>query len=98
MTVKLEKIKCIFSIAPVRNLEKSRETGRWCWQHRTLVQSVRCGVSLWLRCAERTGRWHRTLGGYCSSVRWCMTSASAREEFLTGEHRTLRVRPVACVR
>jgi len=73
-------------------------TGRWCWQHRTLVQSVRCGVSLWLRCTECTGCWHRTLGGYCSSVRWCMTSASAREEFLTVEHRTLRVRPVACVR
>ena len=30
-----EKMKCIFSIAPVGNLEKSREcfslTGRWCW-------------------------------------------------------------------
>ena len=41
---------------------------------------------------------HRTLGGYCWNVRWCVTSASAREEFLTGEHRTLRVRPVARVR
>ena len=42
-----EKIKCIFSIAPVGILEKLRGetlTGRWCWQHRTLVQSIRCGV------------------------------------------------------
>ena len=39
-----EKMKCIFSIAPVGNLEKSRETltGRWPLRHRTLCLSVRC--------------------------------------------------------
>jgi len=99
-----EKIKCIFSFAPVGNLEKLRECFALRNTHRTLVLAApdagpECPVwCLWLSCAERTGRWHRTLGGYCSSVRWCVTSASAHEEFLTGEHRTLRVRPVACVR
>ena len=58
-----EKIKCIFSIAPVGNLEKLRE----CFSHRTLVLAApdagpeRPVWCLWLRCAERTGRWHRTL-------------------------------------
>jgi len=39
-----EKMKCIFSIPPVGNLEKSRETltGRWLLEHRTLSLSVRC--------------------------------------------------------
>ena len=99
-----EKNKCIFSIAPVGIFgevasvflaEKHSpdagvgSTGRW---------SRASGVVSLTQCAERTGRQHRTLGGYCSSVRWCVTSASAREEFLTVEHRTLRVCPVACVR
>ena len=43
-----EKIKCIFSIAPVENLEKSREcfslTGRTARRHRTLAFNVRCTV------------------------------------------------------
>ena len=42
-----EKIKCIFSIAPVGSLEKSQEcfsTGRSVWRHRTLAFSVRCIV------------------------------------------------------
>jgi len=64
-----EKIKCIFSIASVGILEKLRHspdagvgsTERW-----SRASGV---VSVWLRCAERTGRWHRTLGGYSSSVR-----------------------------
>ena len=88
--VAFEKIKCIFSIAPVGNLEKLREcflaAPDACWSRASGVVSL-----------AQVCRAHRTLGGYCSSVRWCVTSASAREEFLTGEHRTLRVRPVACV-
>jgi len=54
-----EKIKCIFSIAPVGNLEKLRALiERWCWQHRTLVQSVRCGV-----CGAGVHRTHRSESG-----------------------------------
>jgi len=43
-----EKMKCIFSIAPVGSLEKSRETltGRWPWKHWTLSLRVRCTVVL----------------------------------------------------
>jgi len=48
-----EKIKCIFFIALVGNLEKSREcfslTGRNVWRHRTQgvpCSYVRCGLSL----------------------------------------------------
>ena len=99
-----EKIKCMFYIAPVGNLEKSWECFLPRNTHRTLMVAApdagpeRPVWCLWLRCAERTERWHRTLGGYCSSVRWCAMSASACEVFLISEHRTLRVRPVACVR
>ena len=86
-----EKIKCIFSIAPVENLEKhSPDAGvgsTGCCSRASDVVSV-----------AQVCRAHRTLGGYYSSVRWCVTSASAREEFLTCEHQTLRERSVACVR
>ena len=88
-----EKMKCIFSIALVGSLEKSREklspdalrggTGRW-----PLASGVLSGV------AECTGR---TRESPVPSVRCAGTLAtfSAHE---SGEHRTLRVRLVARVR
>jgi len=56
-----EKIKCIFSIAPVGNLEKSQEcfsTGRSARRHRTLTFSVRCAVG-----CSRVHRTHRRESG-----------------------------------
>ena len=55
-----EKIKCIFSIAPVGNLEKSREcfSGRSARRHRTLAFSVRCDVG-----CSRVHRMHRSESG-----------------------------------
>jgi len=96
-----EKIKCIFSIAPVGNLEKSRECSSLRNTHRTLVvvaPDAGPERQVWCQSVAQVSRAHRTLGSYCSSVRWCVSSASAREELLTGEHWTLRVHPVACVR
>ena len=86
------------SIAPVGNLEKSREcfltekhspdaecggTGRW-----PLASGVLSGVA---ECTGRTGV-STVLSVRCAGV---LVTLSAYE---SGEHRTLRVRPVACVR
>jgi len=70
------------------------EGGHWCWHYRTLVQSVRCGVSLWCRCAEYTGR---TGVSPVLSVR-CAGGLATLSAHESGEPRTLRVRPVARVR
>ena len=85
-----EKIKCIFSIAPVGNLEKSREckhsphalrggTGRW-----PLAFGVLSGVA---ECTGRTGV------SPMLSV-WCAGGLATLSAHESGEHRTLRVRPV----
>ena len=88
----LRKIKCIFSIAPVGNLEKSRKhspnalrrgTGRW-----PLASGVLSGVA---ECTERTGV-SPVLSVRCAGG---LATLSAHE---SGEHRTLRVCPVASVR
>ena len=98
-----EKNKCIFSIAPVGNLEKSREcfsvgvflsrkhspdalcggTGRW-----PLASGVLSGAT---ECTGRTGE-SPVLSVRCAGG---LATLTAHE---SGEHRTLRVRPVACVR
>ena len=77
-------IKCIFSIPPVGNLEKSREcfslTGRW-----PLASDVLTGVA---ECTGRTGV-SPVLSVRCAGG---LATLSAHE---SGEHQTLRVRPVA---
>ena len=87
-----EKIKCTFSIAPVGNLEKSREcspdalrggTGRW-----PLASGVLSGAA---ECTGRTGV-SPVLSVRCADG---LANLSVHE---SGEHRTLRVRPVARVR
>jgi len=59
-----EKMKCIFSIAPVENLEKSQECfllrNTYRTQHRTLSLSVRCAVVL-----DSTRVKHRTMHTGC---------------------------------
>jgi len=88
-------MKCIFSIAPVGNLEKSQEcfshspdalrggTGRW-----PLASGVLSGAA---ECTGRTGE------SPVVSVR-CTGGLATLSVHESGEHRTLRVRPVACVR
>ena len=93
-----EKIKCIFFIAPVGSLEKSWEvflskkhstdalcggTGRW-----PLASGVLSDVA---ECTGRTGV-SPVLSVRCAGG---LATLSAHE---SGEHRTLRARPVACVR
>ena len=93
-----EKIKCIFSIAPVGNFgevtgvfftEKHSPdalrggTGRW-----PLASDVLSGVA---KCTGRAGE-SPVLSVRCAG---CLATLSTHE---SGEHRTLRVRPMACVR
>ena len=58
-----EKMKCIFSIAPVGKLEKSWEcfTERWPLRHRTLSLCVRCSQCL-AQLGLGTGRQARDAG------------------------------------
>ena len=79
-----EKIKCIFSITPVGNLEKLWECFSPRNTHRTLVLAApNAGPErpMWCQSVAQVCRAHRTLGGYCLRVRCGVTSASAREEF-----------------
>jgi len=88
-----EKIKCIFSIAPVGNLEKSQEcfspdagvgsTGR--------LSRASGVVSVAQVCTGRTGV-TPVLSVRCAGG---LANLSALE---SGEHQTLRVHPVAFVR
>jgi len=88
-----EEIKCIFSIAPVGNLEKSWEcfsadilrggTGRW-----PLASGVLSGLTR----GSRVHRTHRSESGAQRPVYGCFATLSAHE---SGEYRTLRVRLMA---
>ena len=93
-------MKCIFSIAPVGNLEKSRE----CFSLRK--HSPDAGSEAPDAVSERPVQTvpgparvrHRTIG----TGRWLERPVCGRFATLSahgsGEHRTLRVRPVARVR
>ena len=98
-------MKCIFSIALVGKLEKSRECFSLRNTHRTLATEAPDAKSERLvqtvpspaRVRHRTigtGRWleRPVVRVRCAGV---LATLSAHE---SGEHRTLRVRPVACVR
>jgi len=95
-----EKILCIFSIAPVGILEKLRGVFLLRNTHWTLVLAApdagpeRPLWCLWCRCVEYTGRTgvSTVLSVRCAGV---LATLSVHE---SGEHRTLRVRPVARVR
>ena len=100
-----EKMKCVFSIAPVGNLEKSRECFSLRNSHRTLASGAPNAESEHpLQTMPGSARVrHRTTGTGRRPVRpvvrvRCEDRFAELSEFKSNEHRTLRVRPVACVR
>jgi len=87
-----KKMKCIFSIAPVGNLEKSRECSSLRNTHWTLAVEAPDVEALRPVCCGARVK-HQTQGDSCSCVRCYLTSAGV----LDWKHRTLRERPVVCV-
>ena len=88
-----EKMKCIFSIAPVGNLEKSRECSSLRNTHWTLdVEAPDAEVVRPVCCGARVK--HRMLGSSCSCIRCYLTSVGVFD----WKHRTLRECPVYSVR
>ena len=85
-----EKMKCMFSIAPVGNLEKSRECSSLRNTHRTLAVEASDAEAMHPVCCGA----HWMQGDSCSCVRCYLTSA----EVFVWKHRTLRERPVVCIR
>jgi len=70
-----KKMKFIFSIAPVGNLEKSRESHRTlARRHRTQCLHVRCAI-----CFKAVRVRHRTQVKPCWRVRCCLTSAGVSD-------------------
>jgi len=77
-----EKITCIFSIAPMGSLEKSREYFSLRNTHRTQVLAAPDAASARpVRCLTlaRVSRAHRTRTEHCSLVRWCLTPGSVSD-------------------
>jgi len=92
-SVLFEKMKCIFSIVPVGSLEKSWECSSLRNTHRTLaVEAPDAEAVRPVCCGARVK--HRTQGSSCLCVRCYLTLAGVFD----WKYRTLRERPVVCVR
>jgi len=105
-----EKMKCIFSIAPVGNLEKSRECSSHRNTHRTLaaeapdaevVRPVCCGARVKHQTVN-TGRRGAHVHASDAILLWpvCLTGSTGRSGSVRwcASGGTLRERPVVCVR
>ena len=101
-SVLFKKMKCIFSIAPVGKLDKSRECFSLRNTHRTLASRAPDAASERpVQTVPRLARVrHRMTGTGRRPVRpvvrvWCEICFAELSEFKSGEHRMLGVRPVA---